>query len=247
MIWVGLTLVGIGLTDLVFSWWRRPRVAEAVAAAAVLAVGLLAGASSWGEVLGIAAVALAAVGWGEAVTYGFGARRFAVPLAVLAIEVATAVLATAAAAPSGGPLGVWLDETALPLVAGLDADRAVVVVGALLVQLSTGNVVVRLVLGVTGTTHPMRSTTGPAPTLKGGRLLGPLERLFIVGFGLAGEVTAASIVIAAKGLLRFPELQASRGARRQRGPGIHELTEYFLVGSFVSWTVSLVSLALAAV
>lgn len=120
-------------------------------------------------------------------------------------------------------------------------------VGVLLVQLSTGNVLVRLVLGASGTTHPMRSTTGPSPALKGGRLLGPMERVFIVGLGLAGEVTAASIVIAAKGLLRFPELQAAHtdGGGGPTGPGIHEVTEYFLVGSFVSWTVSLVALALA--
>ena len=32
MTWLGLLLLGIGATDLVFSWWRRPRVAELVAA-----------------------------------------------------------------------------------------------------------------------------------------------------------------------------------------------------------------------
>jgi hypothetical protein len=56
-------------------------------------------------------------------------------------------------------------------------------------------------------------------------------------------VTAASAVIAAKGLLRFPELQA---ARDEGVPGIHEVTEYFLVGSFTSWLVSLAGLALLA-
>ena len=81
----------------------------------------------------------------------------------------------------------------------------------------------------------------PPTPLKGGRLLGPLERVFILALGLAGEVTAASIVVAAKGLLRFPEL-SSRPEQQQ----VHQLTEYFLVGSFVSWLVSLSSLALLA-
>ena len=64
---------------------------------------------------------------------------------------------------------------------------------------------------------------------------------FIVGLGLAGYLTAASIVIAAKGLLRFPELQSKR-----EQVWIHRLTEYFLVGSFVSWLMALASLALLA-
>lgn len=253
MTWLGLLLVGVGLTDLVFSWSRRPRLAEGSAAAVAVVLGLLAGVSGVAEVLGLAAVALAVVAWGESVTHGFGAKRFALPLTLLAVEVVAAVLASAASSPADGPAATWLHDSTLPLLAGLDADRALLLVGVLLVQLSTGNVLVRLVLGASGTTHPMRSATGPAPALKGGRLLGPMERILIVGLGLAGEVTAASIVIGAKGLLRFPELQAARtdasgapGATGPAGPGIHEVTEYFLVGSFVSWTVSLVALALAA-
>ena len=38
------------------------------------------------------------------------------------------------------------------------------------------------------------------------------ERVFILGLGLAGQVTAAGLVIAAKGLIRFPELQAQAKA-----------------------------------
>ena len=66
-----------------------------------------------------------------------------------------------------------------------------------------------------------------------------MERVFILGLALAGQVTAASIVVAAKGLLRFPELSSRRDQER-----IHLLTEYFLVGSFVSWLVALSSLVL---
>lgn len=112
-------------------------------------------------------------------------------------------------------------------------------------QMSTGNVIVRLVLRATGTVDPGRGASHDvARTLKGGRLLGPMERLVIVGLGLAGHLTAASVVIAAKGLLRFPELQSKRDNPAE--PTIDEVTEYFLVGSFVSWLVSLGSLVLLA-
>ncbi len=249
MTWLGLLLVGVGLSDLVFSWSRRPRLAEGGAALAVVVLALLCGVDGVGQAVGVLVVAACVVGWGESVTFGFGSLRFAVPLTVLAAEMALMIAASVRSAPGGGPLGQWLGDSSLPLLAGLDPDRAVLLAGLLLVQLSTGNVLVRLVLGASGTTHPMRSATGAAPALKGGRLLGPMERVFIVGLGLAGEVTAASIVIAAKGLLRFPELQSARSDAKgghAAGPGIHEVTEYFLVGSFVSWTISLVALALAA-
>ena len=124
-------------------------------------------------------------------------------------------------------------------------ERALLLLGVLLAQLSTGNQVVRLVLVATGTAVPVvpPAEDDPSATLKGGRLLGPMERLVIVGLVLAGEITAASVVIAAKGLLRFPELQA---ARDSGVPDIHEVTEYFLVGSFVSWLVALGGLVLLA-
>ncbi len=120
-------------------------------------------------------------------------------------------------------------------LAGVDPARLVLVCGIAGVQLATANVAVRLVLDAVGV---------PASTnekqLKGGRLLGPMERLFIVGLGLAGQLTAAAVVVAAKGLLRFPELQ--RGTKT--GPS--DLTEYFLIGSFASWLVALGSLSLTA-
>lgn len=124
----------------------------------------------------------------------------------------------------------WLDQTVL---ATWPAADVTVSAGAVLLQLATGNVLVRLVLdavGVPATTNEKR--------LKGGRLLGPMERIFIVGLGHIGEVTAAAIVVAAKGLLRFPELQAGV----KEGPS--DVTEYFLVGSFASWLIGLAGVAL---
>ena len=92
-------------------------------------------------------------------------------------------------------------------------------------QIFTANVIVRLVLLAIGALRPDSLTTAlrtpsspptqPADRLKGGRLLGPMERLVILGLGVAGELGAAGLVIAAKGLLRFPEIQA---AARGSGP-----------------------------
>jgi len=85
-----------------------------------------------------------------------------------------------------------------------------------------------------------------------------MERVFILGLGLAGQVTAASIVIAAKGLIRWPELQrASRDSERReaaqeaadqdtrRAASIDQVTEYFLIGSFVSWLIAMTALAVS--
>lgn len=123
---------------------------------------------------------------------------------------------------------------------GWPLEQVVLVLGVSVVQLATANVTVRLVLDAVGVPASTNEKT-----LKGGRLLGPMERLFVVALGLAGHLTAASIVVAAKGLLRFPELQAdSRSAAARQGPS--DVTEYFLIGSFASWLFALAGIGLAA-
>lgn len=140
---------------------------------------------------------------------------------------------------AGVLLAVLLGGRAAPVgdlpggLAGLEPTLVLLVTGVGLAQLSTANLAVRLLLDAVGV---------PAATnekkLKGGRLLGPMERLFIVGLALAGHVTAASVVVAAKGLLRFPELQ------RDAAAGPSDVTEYFLIGSFASWLLALAGAAL---
>mgnify|MGYP006906538022 FL=1 len=68
-----------------------------------------------------------------------------------------------------------------------------------------------------------------------------MERLLIIGFGAAGHIEAAAVVVAAKGILRFPELQA---AARREPRAVDEVTEYFLVGTFASLLVALASVVL---
>ena len=241
MSWLGLLLVGVAVTDLVFSVRPMRHVPEVVGAATSVVLGLLAGLTSGADLAALAAIVLVVLAWGQSVTRGFRTGRAWQPLLVVASGLALAVLVSGAAPAADGLFGRWLGGVGLPVLDGLTADRALVLLGVVLVQMSTGNVVVRLVLAATRTVNPASEGTpsDPATRLKGGRLLGPMERLLIVGLALAGHVTAATVVVAAKGLLRFPELQARREQER-----IHRLTEYFLVGSFVSWLVALGGLLL---
>lgn len=243
MSWIALVLIGFGLADLGHSALRRALLPESLGAAGVVVLGLVAGATDPRGLVAVVVIAGLTLVWGRVVTRGFGDRRPAVPLAVFALALAAGVVLAPAAEPAGGVLQRWLDHAPLPVLAQVDADRFLLVLGVLLAQLSTGNVLVRLVLAATHTIRPVGQdeTSEPERELKGGRLLGPMERLVIVGLGLAGQLTAAGLVIAAKGLLRFPELQSRRDQER-----IHLLTEYFLVGSFASWLVALGALALAA-
>jgi hypothetical protein len=102
-------------------------------------------------------------------------------------------------------------------------------------------------MGIADICWRMAGRAQPADRLKGGRLLGPMERLLILGLGLAGQLAAATAVVAAKSIIRFPEITAET-KRKDGGTGsfdIADVTEYFLVGSFASWIVALAGLALA--
>ena len=245
MSWVALLLIGVGIADLGHSIRAVKVVPEAIGAATVILLGLACDLTDAEDLIALVAIAAVVVAWGRTVRIGFGQDRAWLPLAVLGCAFVVVLAVSPEASVGAGSVQDWLDRTPIEVLRGLSTDRALLILGTLLLQMSTGNVIVRLVLRATGTVDPARGIRHDATrTLKGGRLLGPMERLFIVGLGLAGHVTAASIVIAAKGLLRFPELQSKRD--ETVGPSIDEVTEYFLVGSFVSWMVSLGALVLLA-
>ena len=245
MSWLGLLLIGLAVADLGHSVRPVRWVPEAIAAVGVIVLGLLAGLTGAADLVALAVIAGVVVGWGQLVREGFGRDLAWAPLLLLGVAVSAAILLAPCAGEAGGPLGGWLDRTPWPPLSATDPDRFLLIAGGLLVQCSTGNVVVRLVLSATGTVNPATAAgIGNGTVLKGGRLLGPMERLVILGLGLAGEVTAASLVIAAKGLVRWPEIQSF--ARAGQGPSITDVTEYFLVGSFVSWLVAFGTLVLLA-
>lgn len=163
-------------------------------------------------------------------------RRVVVAYAALAAGTLAALLGGRA---TGGYAAVatLLEGTAL---ARFPPERVLLVIGVLLVQVSTANLVVRLLLDLVGV--PAHDNE---KQLRGGRVLGPMERLLLTGLGIAGSLGAASVVIAAKALLRFPELRTpARGEAPTGGPS--DVTEYFLLGSTASWLVALGGVALVA-
>ena len=132
----------------------------------------------------------------------------------------------------------WLDRT---VVAHWPAPAVVVALGVLAAQLATANIVVRLVLDAVG----VPATTNEKQ-LKGGRVLGPMERVFVVALG-ALELREAQQSYRRHhhgGCCQVAE-RAQRGGDRDAPPdGPSDVTEYFLIGSFASWLLALGGAAL---
>ena len=71
--------------------------------------------------------------------------------------------------------------------------------------------------------------------LRGGRWIGPLERLLLLLLASMGVHAAIAAVIAAKGVIRFPEI-----SRDERG----DKAEEFLIGSLASWALAVLAAVL---
>jgi hypothetical protein len=68
--------------------------------------------------------------------------------------------------------------------------------------------------------------------------------VLIFGLAVAGEPTAAALIISAKGLLRYPEIsrtieQSDDSGGPRAGPSPAVLSEYLVLGSMVSWALAL--------
>jgi hypothetical protein len=241
---LAVMLIAIGVADSL----RRLPLAAWVAPVAVPAVVVISAAlcALWhlGDVLLLVIAAAAGVGW---VMLGARAERSGVhhvaPLAVLGVAMALLILLSGWASDVDGLVGRWTQWIDIPGAGSVTPDRLLMIVGAVLLQVVTGNQLVRLVLGSVGAVKP-EGQPQPSDRLKGGRLLGPMERILIFGLGLAGQLAAATAVVAAKSIIRFPEINAQK-ARENGNIGIDDVTEYFLVGSFASWIIALGGLALA--
>jgi hypothetical protein len=242
---LAILLVAVAAGDVCRRLSHLRRVAPAVAVTAVAAGALLGGLWHLRDLVPLLGAATAAVAWqllcGRAERTG---RHQAMPLAMFGVAVAALILSSGLGSRVGGVIGAWTNWS--NVVAGVPPERVLMTVGIILVQMATANQVVRLVLGSVGAVKPAGQPQA-SDQLKGGRLLGSMERLLIVGLGLAGQLAMASAVVAAKSIIRFPEISSKRNKSGTPDPvGIDDVTEYFLVGSFASWIVALGSLALVA-
>lgn len=247
---LGPVLVAIGVADLVAGGLagdpvRRPLTASLVGgAAAGLAVGAVAGTPLAVAVTGVAS-AVTVLAW--LLTRRAAPRLpVAVPLVVLALAPPVAAILTPRRG-GGGALGALLAR----LEVGAAPERVVLAAGIALVLLGTANAVVRLVLDVAGP-----DVARSQDRLKGGRLIGAVERLLVAGLAAAGQPAAAALVVAAKAVVRFPELSstARRDALADAEGGVDldplarvdAVTEYFLLGSLTSLGVAFLAAWLVA-
>ncbi|TFV59958.1 hypothetical protein E4P42_06175 [Mycobacterium sp. PS03-16] len=245
---LAVLLVAVGVADMTRRMTQRTWLPVAVVPMVVLACALLGGLWHRGDLPLLAIATAGGVGWQMlgARAERTGERPWA-PLLVFGAAAAAVILLSGWASEVSGLISRWATWTQLPAVGTLTGDRLLMVVAVVLLQLVTGNQLVRLVLASVGAVKPAGQPQ-PSDRLKGGRLLGPMERLLILGLGLAGQLAMATAVVAAKSIIRFPELNAQKAKANGAGDlgiGIDEVTEYFLVGSFASWIIALGGLALA--
>jgi hypothetical protein len=237
---LAVMLIAMGIADVCRRLTDRLWVPIVIAPGVVVGCAAVAGLWHLGDIPLLVIAAAASVAWLLLCVRAerTGEHELA-PLALFACAVGLLIVLSGWGSDVAGLVARWPSWVGL----SVGPDQLLMVVGVVLLQLVTGNQLVRLVLGSVGAVKPAGEPQ-PSDKLKGGRLLGPMERLLIVGLGLAGQLAAATAVIAAKSIIRFPEINAQK-ARENGGIGIDEVTEYFLVGSFASWILALGGLALA--
>jgi hypothetical protein len=250
---VGIWLVSLGLADLIAGLSGEPKTGLRLAGAIVAGTTapallcVLAGAGAGTAVVLTLVTGVTAAVW---LVLRLGAPSISALRALAALGflaasfVVVSLLGSGAVATfeSGSVLERGIAQLPFPLVAGASLEQVVFVAGVLVMLFATSNAIVRLVLTAMGTRF-----SNAEQRLRGGRVIGPLERVLIFGLGLAGQATAAALVIGAKGLLRYPELNNLRGEQGAGGSSarpIDVVTEYLLIGSLTSWLLALFPLVL---
>ena len=220
---LAILLLALGVADLARPIDTTARAGELIRAltlgAIVIALGVWGTGIEWW--------------WGIALAAGLAAWVVFTPTRGRILPVIGLVLATVGLLAFDGVLPTahgWMSNLFLSLRHGplvVDFPHAALGVGAIAFLADTANIVVRVVLQATDS-----RALGSAPSLKGGRVLGPLERVFIFAMALSGQFPAISVVVAAKSIIRFPEISKDTHGTK---------AEYFLIGSFVSWGLGLLA------
>lgn len=250
MIGAALSFLAIGIADLVAGGLggtpRGSRSANAGVAAAIAVTAPAAWLTDSAFVFCLALLFNAAgtAAWLRLRTPNpLSASRAWMALGALTATITLAIGMSGLWEEPGMPLvGQWLAALPFPALAEISASRLLVLLAFLVFLGATANGVVRTVLAAAGT-----ETERSEQRLRGGRMIGVVERWIIFGLVLSGEPTAAALVVSAKSILRFPEL--SRVAN-EHAPGVESpappltqevdyVTEYFLLGSLVSWLLAI--------
>lgn len=126
----------------------------------------------------------------------------------------------------------WLDIVVLQT--NVTAGLMWIALAVFLTQ--TGNQITRTVLLLSGRETGDDGPSGAVPnsSLKGGRVIGPLERIFIMVLTVVGAYHVVAALMAAKGIVRFPEISAD-AKRDPQETAAGTKAEEFLVGSLASW------------
>jgi len=240
MILLGYYLVMIGLADATRGLPRNAsRWANLRGLTLALAVGVLGVELSAVPPLAMLVPFVFTTAWVLSTPGGRASTRW--PLLALVASVIAVVLIPVRGT-TGGPLEAWLLSIG-PVPWFLQSPAQVVLLlGCGLFLLETSNIVVRLVLA---SESPRSGLSEDSSELKGGRIIGPLERLLVFGLAAAGQFAAIGGVLAAKGVVRFPELSRSVRKRKAGEPPSKD-PEYFLIGSLASWGLALLVALLVA-
>lgn len=228
MIVFTVALLGFALVELI-RWLLEPaKVGRKTLAALVTAAicGSLAALAGQGAVVAVLVLGLGSF-LSTAAWLWLSRRQGSLPALALMFGVLVGAFALSGSfGASSGPLESWYEDLPFPFVHHASLDQSLVAVAATLFLLAASNQVVRLVLAAAGT-----PVTRGETALKGGRVIGPMERLFVMAMVVFGAATAAAALIAAKGFLRLPEIRSE--AEQGDGRADH-VTEYFLIGTFAS-------------
>ncbi|MGV8896032.1 MAG: hypothetical protein ACOH10_12810 [Rhodoglobus sp.] len=213
----------------------------------ILAMGGLGIAPWW-----IAIALVLAAAWLVTTTASIDSRT--APGVLPAVGVVVALLAfliwDRTALAMDGFIVEWHEGAISSVIESLPLPSIALAMGVVLFAIESSNIIVRAALRpTTSTTIPVVVPSAqsswwrraPSPTtavadLKGGRLIGPVERLLIVALTLAGALPIVAGLIAAKGIVRYPEI-SNDGAGGSKA-------EYFLVGSLVSWAIAVAAAGL---
>jgi hypothetical protein len=162
---------------------------------------------------------------------GPGFRPFALDQAAHLAMIAVA----ATAFPGTWEAGLWArPELLAALPEAADLPRALLLASGLVASVWAGEHAVGALMS--GVHLPPDPTTDPSLP-QGGRLIGKLERLMIYTLVLAGEIGGIGLLIAAKSILRFGEIQS--GTTRL-------IAEYVIIGTLASFAWALaVSIGIA--